>query len=216
MYTTATNDKRCAVPDKYRNFAELSKGETEGAHYRMHLREHAGTVAIIAPHGGGIEPGTLEIADAIAGADLSFYGFEGIKDTGNGELHITSTRFDEPQCIALVGGSPKVIAIHGEDSAEEIVFLGGRDVELMKRLRVSLTEAGFRVETHPNPDLQGWNYSNICNRGRTGCGIQLELSNGLRRTFFQSLTREGRKTKTPRFHAFVAAVRAALVNSAKA
>jgi phage replication-related protein YjqB (UPF0714/DUF867 family) len=53
-------------------------------------------VAVIAPHGGGIEPGTSELATAIAGDDFSLYLFEGLKSAGNGELHITSTNFDEP------------------------------------------------------------------------------------------------------------------------
>jgi len=198
------------MPDKYQRFAELAANETEGEHYRIRLRERAGAVAIIAPHGGGIEPGTSEIADAIAGEDLAFYAFEGIKTSGNGELHITSTRFDEPQGSALVAGSPKVIAIHGEDSPEETVFIGGRDADLLKHLRVILTEAGFRVKTHPNPDLQGEGLSNIRNRGASGCGIQLELSNGLRRTFFKSLGRDGRRTRTERFHRFVAVMQAAI------
>jgi phage replication-related protein YjqB (UPF0714/DUF867 family) len=39
-------------------------------------------------------------------------------------------------------------------------------------------------------------------------GVQIELSEGMRRTFFQSLgTRRGRQTRTQRFRDFVAAVR---------
>ena len=35
-------------------------------------------IVIIAPHGGGIEPGTSELAIAIAGEELSFAVFEGL------------------------------------------------------------------------------------------------------------------------------------------
>lgn len=198
------------MADKYKSFAELAREETAGTDFLVRFRGRPDTVVVIAPHGGGIEPGTSEIADAIAGDDFSFYTFEGIKQTGNGDLHITSTRFDEPEGIALVTASPTVLSIHGEESAEEIVFVGGRDAACRERLRVSLTARGFDVRVHTNPDLQGSDPSNICNRGRRG-GTQLELSNGLRATFFQSLRRQGRQVKTERFHQFVAAVREALL-----
>jgi phage replication-related protein YjqB (UPF0714/DUF867 family) len=45
-------------------------------------------LAILAPHGGGIEPGTSELAEAVAGEGLSFYAFEGLKRSGNAVLHV--------------------------------------------------------------------------------------------------------------------------------
>ncbi len=193
--------------DKYASFSELTKNANEGRDFRVRLREQRGATVVIAPHGGGIEPGTSEIAEAIAADDLSFYAFEGTKSSDNGDLHITSTRFDEPRCVGLVGASPRAISVHGEDSQRQVVFLGGRDAETLKRLRTSLVAKGFRVEQHENPDLQGEDQANICNRSSNGAGLQLELSKGLRRSFFQSLSKSGRRTKTERFHKFVAAVR---------
>lgn len=193
--------------DKYNSFPELAKSTEQDRDFRVRLQNRVGTTVVIAPHGGGIEPGTSEIAEAIARDDLSFYAFEGIKSTGNRELHITSTRFDEPQCMVLVTASRRAIAIHGEDSEQEVVFLGGRDEAMLKRLRDSLISRGFGVETHKNAALQGRDEANICNRVETGCGVQMELSNGLRRSFFESLSRSGRQTKTDRFDQFVAAVR---------
>jgi len=67
---------------------------------------------------------------------------------------------------------------------------------MLARLRDSLIARGFTVETHNSPALQGCDEPNICNRGKSGCGVQLELSNGLRRSFFESLSRSGRQTKT--------------------
>ena len=52
--------------DRYRNFAQLRNGETEGIDYRICSTERESFAAIIAPHGGSIEPGTSEIAAAIA------------------------------------------------------------------------------------------------------------------------------------------------------
>ena len=154
-----------------------------------------------------IEPGTSEIAEAIAGKEFSFYAFEGIKDGPNSELHITSTRFDETTAVDLVSACVKAIAIHGENSQEEIAYLGGLDLSTLHEIETSLTERGFTTKTHCSITLQGRHPSNICNRTINGCGVQLELSRGLRRSFFHSLTDSGRQDTTQRFCEFVAAVR---------
>ena len=75
--------------DKYNSFPELAKSTEQDRDFRVRLQNRPGSTVVIAPHGGGIEPGTSEIAEAVAGDDLSFYAFEGIKSTGNHELHIT-------------------------------------------------------------------------------------------------------------------------------
>ncbi len=49
------------------------ENETKGKDYRIHLRHGKSGILVMAPHGGGIEPGTTEIADAVAGAERSFY-----------------------------------------------------------------------------------------------------------------------------------------------
>jgi phage replication-related protein YjqB (UPF0714/DUF867 family) len=70
---------------------------------------------IMAIHGGGIEPGTSEIALATAGyhpATLTpaadghglhdFWLFEGLLSSGNGDLHVTASNYDEPIATELV------------------------------------------------------------------------------------------------------------------
>lgn len=195
------------MADRYNSFSELVRNAAPGRDFRRRLRKRPGTTVIVAPHGGEIEPGTSEIAEAVAGEDLSFYAFEGTRPAGNGDLHVTSTRFDEPLGTALVAASPRAVSIHGEAGEREVVFLGGRDAALRRRLRDSLTAGGFSVETHRSPALQGGSEANLCNRCRSGRGVQLELSKGLRRSFFQSLSRRGRQDRTERFHLFIAAVR---------
>lgn len=199
------------MPDRYKSFPALAKSEVEGRDYRIGLRMRRGAIAVIAIHGGGIEAGTSEVADGIASDDLSVYTFEGIKARRNRDLHITSHRFDEPRCRVLVTEAPGVISIHGEDSKRQVVFLGGRDRKTLNALRESLTSRGFRVETHKKQNLQGLDPRNICNRAKSGCGVQLELSFGLRRSFFKSLSKTGRLSTTARFDLFVAAVREATV-----
>ncbi len=172
--------------DVYRSFAELSEFEREDLDFRIHtVKRERSSIIIVAPHGGAIEPGTSEVAKEVAKNDLSLAIFEGIKSKNNKRLHITSTNFDEPRCVELVQKADTVIAIHGEGSDELSVFLGGRDVELGAKLKSVLEWRGYAVKTHENSDLHGLNEANICNRGRQGVGVQLELSSGLRQTFFQ-------------------------------
>ena len=54
------------MADKYRNFDQLSRNESSGIDFRILVRRARTAFAIVAPHGGGIEPGTSEIADSIA------------------------------------------------------------------------------------------------------------------------------------------------------
>ena len=197
--------------DKYINFADLATNTVEGQDFCVQVQNRPGKTVVIAPHGGGIEPGTSEIVKAIARDELSFYVFEGIRQSGNQKLHITSTRLDEPRCIALVTASPSAIAVHGEDSGKETAFLGGLDEAVLNRLRDSLMAEGFNVHTHKNSALQGRDKANICNRAQSTRGVQMEVSNGLRSSFFESLTRRGRRSRTERFEQFVAAVRQAIL-----
>jgi phage replication-related protein YjqB (UPF0714/DUF867 family) len=200
------------MPDKYPDFATLSAHERAGVDFRIAVRQGQSKRAIVAVHGGGIEPGTSEIADAIAGLDWSYYAFEALKSKGNADLHITSTRFDEPLCLTLVGRSNAVVTLHGEHSKVdgEGVFLGGLDARLGGKIETELEARGFTVSRHPAPRLQGREQSNVCNRGTSGKGVQLELSRTVRSEMFRSLSRAGRKHPTARFRAFVAAVRSAL------
>ena len=86
------------MADKYPDFATLARNERAGVDFGILVRRARPAFAIVSPHGGGIEPGTSEIADGIAVLDFSYYAFEGLKSQGNSDLHITSTRFDEPMC----------------------------------------------------------------------------------------------------------------------
>lgn len=166
--------------DLYSNFAELAAKEKERRDYRIRVNNLGTPVVVIAPHGGAIEPGTSEIAKAIAGDHLSMYAFEGLRQR-SGELHITSHRFDEPVCVKLVSGAQAAIAIHGrrDEHDPETVWLGGLDVTLGKAVAISLRKAGFRVDAAPI-GMAARDATNICNRGSAGAGVQLELPRTLR------------------------------------
>lgn len=200
------------MADKYRNFEALAENETAGVDYDILVRRARAAFALVAPHGGGIEPGTSEIADEVAATDFSFYAFEGLKSSGNSDLHITSTRFDEPMCLNVIGQTDIVITIHGEHSQAdgEGVFLGGRDDRLGARVANALRAKGFEVRKHPDRRLQGLEPGNLCNRGTSGKGVQLELSRAVRMAMFESLTRKGRMHRKAKFKVFVAALHSVL------
>lgn len=197
--------------DTYANFSALNAKEREGVDFCVHvLPREASSTVILAPHGGGIEPGTSDVAKQIAGKDLSCATFEGLKPTGNSRLHITSTNFDEPRCLDLIVASDNVLTIHGEQSKKPVVFLGGKDTVLSEHVRTALEDAKYIVEVHKNPNLRGTHLANICNRGRKRAGMQLELSLGLRTLFFTSLNADGRTKLTAELLKFAAAVRKGL------
>jgi phage replication-related protein YjqB (UPF0714/DUF867 family) len=202
------------MADKYANFAQLSRSEVQGVDFGIRARVARSAFAIVAPHGGGIEPGTSEVADAVAAAELSFYAFDGLKPAGNADLHITSTRFDEPICLTLISRSTVVLTVHGEHGDEEgaAVYLGGLDETRGRRVGRALAAKGFDVRRHQDPRLQGRERTNLCNRGASGQGVQLELSRALRRTMFSSLSAKGRKQPTARFRDFVGALRSVLID----
>lgn len=199
------------MPDKYRTFRELANSEAEEVDFRILLRRRDSRTAIIAPHGGAIEPGTSEIACAVAGDDLSFYAFEGLKPCHNSDLHITSRHFDEPRYLELIATTERIITVHGEAGDEDAVYLGGLDTAARAEIRRVLSAHRFTVLPHTDPGLQGREPLNICNRGRSGAGVQLEIAHGLRRTLFASLDSAGRGRPTKRFGDFVAALREALM-----
>lgn len=194
------------MPDSYSNFFELAAKEPPEA-YAVKLRDTGSPVVIAAPHAGGIELGTSEICLAIASGDLSYYLFEGIKAQNNDVLHITSSNFDEPRCLELLQASEVVVTVHGEGSDSDVVYLGGLHKSAMASLQTALTIRGFTVKQHTNPSLQGHHKRNICNVGRSGAGVQLELSKGLRRTFFASMSHKGRQQPTSRLDEFCSGVR---------
>jgi phage replication-related protein YjqB (UPF0714/DUF867 family) len=162
----------------------------------------------MAPHGGEIEPGTSEIAESVAGREHAFYSFEGLKSGSNLDLHVASTLFDEPRALRTAAEAYAVITIHGCREKDPVVLVGGLDLPLLQATAEALEEAGFAAREDPR--LPGRSPLNLCNRSRTGRGVQLEVSRGLRRTLFTGLTGTARTTNLPGFQRFVAALRRAL------
>ncbi|QRP48010.1 poly-gamma-glutamate hydrolase family protein [Amycolatopsis sp. FDAARGOS 1241] len=203
----------------YSSYAALAAEQTEGVDYtRTAITPTGVSWAAIAIHGGGIEAGTGELAREIAGTRMAFYEFAGIKPTGNNDLHITSSLFDEPQALALVGASSRTVSCHGMAGTDGVAetYIGGLDGQLRDLILAKLTAAGFTV-TVASTELAGSDPTNICNKNSRKAGVQLEMSNTLRASFFPGgdLSAANRATgeRTATFYAYAAAVQAAVIEA---
>jgi phage replication-related protein YjqB (UPF0714/DUF867 family) len=192
------------------SFSEVALWAREGLDYGIALRPMATRIAVLAIHGGGIESGTSEVAKAIAGQAFSLYCFEGLKERGNHLLHVTSTRFDEPSGIRLAEEASVIVSIHACRDLRSLVYVGGLHRPLMERLVEALMRAGFAAQ-EDDTIHSGSDPRNICNRGRSSRGVQLELSVGLRRRLFEGLSANRRRKVTPLFPRFTEAIAGVLV-----
>ncbi len=175
------------MADKYRYFNELQNGEIEGIDYRICVKERKESpVAIIAPHGGWIEPGTSEIAAAIAKNIHSLYFFEGLRNRPHRDLHIKSENFEEPKCLGLIKRCEIVVAVHGlkdKHCAKDVdVYVGGRDNDLRNTICKGINDAGFQSEVVTTGRYAAVLSDNVCNKGKRSKGVQLEIAKRLRDT----------------------------------
>lgn len=201
----------------YSSYAALAAEQVEGVDYTRTSSAPAGaTRAAIAIHGGGIEGGSGEMAQHVATTGhLAYYQFAGIKTSGNSDLHITSTLFDEPTGLALVGQSRRTLSFHGfVGTGVAETAIGGLDRAGVAAVTRRLTEAGFAVSAAPS-EIAGSAPTNICNRNLISAGVQLEMSNALRSAFFtggdtSAASRSG--PRTTMFDSYAAAVLRALAD----
>jgi phage replication-related protein YjqB (UPF0714/DUF867 family) len=187
----------------YASFEQLVRYEREGIDYQRRWVRRASNILIAAPHGGGIEPGTSEVATALAGDAHALYVFEGDKGEQNQSLHVASTRFNDPFLDNLMGESEFVATVHGCCETNALVYVGGLHETWVQQALELLRQAGFYAERDKSQHA-GRFPANLCNRGRGGMGVQFELSRGLRRQMFASLTRTGRLYPTATLQNFAA------------
>ncbi|WP_344144360.1 poly-gamma-glutamate hydrolase family protein, partial [Polymorphospora rubra] len=207
------------MADLYASYAELAAAETEGVDYsRTVIPVTGATWASIAIHGGGIERGSGEMARAVGDGLMSVYEFAGLKTSGNQDLHITSTNFDEPLCTALVGASQRTLSFHGYVGTTGVATtaLGGLDADLVARVRAALEDADFAVVDAPS-EIAGTDPANICNQNARSAGVQLEMSRALRDSFFPGgATSAGAAAgRLEAFWRYVRAVRSAYIGTGR-
>ena len=162
------------------DYAHLARCQLEGRDFVVEVQRRPSSVAVVAIHGDPIERGVSKIARQIAGAEHNLYLLEGRLPELNYEyLHLASSRFDDPRCLDLISRCERVVTIHGCNGLEENVLLGGLDEVLKARVAAALMAAGVPCQTegHRFPGRQP---ANICNRGATGMGVQVELTDPVR------------------------------------
>jgi len=202
-------NRQINMKDKYNSFLELKDSCPKSCKVEYDLKTTS--FLIFTPHGGGIEPGTTEICKWFNMNSYSYYSFTGI-GTNCKELHITSTRFDEPKLGKILSKHQSAISFHGMTDYKKRkykadIFLGGLDRPLINSLEEKLKASGFTVTTfkeHPTSSLAAMNPNNVTNKCRGKQGVQIELSASIRKSFFignYRLKNERSKT-TERFERF--------------
>jgi phage replication-related protein YjqB (UPF0714/DUF867 family) len=195
---------------KYTSYKQLSLLETEGVDYTRLWWDRGSRAVVLAPHGGGIEPGTSEIAAAIAGNDFSLYCFEALNGQDSQRMHLASVLFDEPVCLELIRKAHVAVAIHGCADVDPVIYVGGRNKELRNQLVVALQRAGINAKIDDTWH-SGEDPANICNQCQSLEGLQLEISLGARKQMFEGMTRAERKKTTSHFWRMIEAVRSVLL-----
>lgn len=149
-----------------------------------------GPLGLIAIHGGGIEPGTEEIARFVAyhsGATL--YVYAGRRSAGNLPLHRPSHKMkieERPLVVRFLNHVDTAISIHGHGRSESQAYVGGLHQSMVKRFVELARPALSQYEWISDPkiiplEIRGQSPSNIVNLP-PGQGMQLELPKHLRQT----------------------------------
>ena len=205
---------------EYNNISALEKAESPG-NYNIIYSRRKSNYLIFTPHGGGIEQGTSEICTTIANDTHSCYIFEGKLNRNCMRLHIASHRFDEPILMELLREYDYGISIHGmttqtKNDVGADIYLGGLNKSLISITTEVLSEYNFDSTNNiinPSSALSGKDKQNITNRCARGAGMQIEISENLRKLFFERDFRKSRNRelgKTKAFYDFCEAINKAI------
>ena len=153
----------------------------------LHL---AGPLGLLALHGGGIEPGTEEIARFVAHrSGASIYVYSGRRPAGNLALHRPSQDFElenRPLILRFLDHVNTAISLHGHGRGQKRAYVGGLNQGMVEKFVELVQPALPQYEwiSDPKsipPGIRGRNPRNIVNLPLAK-GIQLELPRPLRQT----------------------------------
>ncbi len=149
-----------------------------------------GPLGLLAIHGGGIEPGTEEIARFVAHhSGGSLYIYAGRRATGNLSLHRPSHGLGHehrPLAIRFLNHVETVISIHGHGRNQNCAYVGGLHQTMGQRFVEIVRPVLPQYEWISDPEIippgiRGRNPNNIVNLPPAK-GMQLELPRELRET----------------------------------
>ena len=208
-------------PDSYAEL--LSEGNILGRDFRISFGDsRIERCLLIAPHGGGIEPGSSEIMRAVADVGgWAWYEFAGFLRRGNRTaLHMPSVRFDEPTLLNLLPRTGFVVAFHGANEiAEPRVYVGGLWTHGRHTVMESINantkghgiEAVDALEEEAAEFLRGLDAANLTNRGQRLEGVQLEFARGARNLLFPpDASREARGRRSAQLRPLAASINYAI------
>lgn len=116
---------------------------------------------------------------------FDYFTFKAIRTKANAELHVTSRNYDEPKLMKMIANNPYAIAIHGCKGEDEIIYMGGKDEQLMDAMTEEFEKLGIDVRQAPS-HMSGAHDDNIINCCKTEKGVQLELTSGIRKKLFEN------------------------------
>lgn len=175
--------------DLYKSLDEIKKFVPQDR-WEIDFEDINSPISVIAIHGHCIEPGTTEVARYIAKlGQYKYFVFNALKlesqdETIDTALHITSNKFIDKDCQRIVCNSIGTVSVHGCDEKESLCYVGGKNFVHSQFIKYELKLAGFNVPDVIREGLEGYSQSNVCNRNMRGAGVQLELSEGLRKEMF--------------------------------
>ena len=194
----------------YRDLAQLVLHTRQGIDYRVDVVNRGGVAAIVAAHGGCIEPLTSELATALAGDEYSLFDFHGLVE--GPRLRVPIVSFSELRLTSLLQGGKTAVSVDGIRGNEPVAHVGGANQRLASLARASLMAADIQAKNAIAPKLVE-SPSRFFNQPSEG-GIHIELTEALRLSMTQAPWAElgwsDPQSWTPVFHAFVQAVRQAL------
>ena len=153
----------------------------------LHLGSSLGLMAV---HGGGIEPGTEEIARFVSvHAGASLYVYAGRLPSGNLSLHRPShtSKLEERSLVKrFLKHVNSAISVHGHGRDQKYAYVGGLHQSMGQRFVTLAQETLPKYEWISAPEIipqgiGGRNPKNIVNLPPDQ-GMQLELPRGLRQT----------------------------------
>ncbi|UCG13530.1 MAG: poly-gamma-glutamate hydrolase family protein [Deltaproteobacteria bacterium] len=153
----------------------------------LHL---AGSLGLLALHGGRIEPGTEEIARFVSSRSrASLYVYSGQRPARNRDLHRPSQNMEIdswPLVLQFLSHVNTVISIHGHGRNLSCAYVGGLNQRMVQRFIELLGPALPGYEWISDPDcipraIRGCDPRNVVNLPPAR-GMQLELPRTLRQT----------------------------------
>lgn len=211
IYQTRTTQTKNPL-DQYQNFSELKQDTTENKDWKISTKHRkSNNILITAIHGGGIEPGTTELARRISNiGNYDYYSFQGLLPNDNEKLHITSTNYDEPKLLKMLDDTKDTVSIHGLNGDDPIVYIGGKDKDMTSSINKELRKSGFTTKKG-SESIDAKSSDNFVNENKTDSGVQLELTSKQRKLFFKNhqldkQTRNNSNQYSKTFYKFAEAV----------